>query len=40
MLDGVVDKGDLFQPDQIHPTAAAQPIILETVWKGLEPLLK
>jgi len=40
MLAGVVDQGELFQPDQIHPTAAAQPLILETVWKGLEPLLK
>ena len=40
LLAGVADKGDLFQPDQIHPIAAAQPVILETVWKGLEPLLK
>jgi len=40
MLAGVADQDDLFQPDQIHPTAAAQPVILETVWKGLEPLLK
>ena len=29
-----------FQPDGIHPTAAAQPIMLDTVWKGLRPLLK
>ena len=29
-----------FQPDQLHPTAEAQPILLETVWRRLEPLLK
>jgi acyl-CoA thioesterase-1 len=31
---------ELFQPDGIHPTEAAQPVMLETVWKGLRPLLK
>jgi acyl-CoA thioesterase-1 len=40
LLDGIGEHRELFQPDQIHPTAAAQPLILETVWKGLEPLLK
>jgi acyl-CoA thioesterase-1 len=40
LLDGVADKRELFLSDQIHPTAQAQPIILDTVWKGLEPLLK
>jgi acyl-CoA thioesterase-1 len=40
LLDGIADKRDLFLADQIHPGAQAQPIILETVWKGLEPLLR
>ena len=40
LLDGIADNRDLFLADQIHPSAQAQPIILETVWKGLEPLLK
>jgi len=40
LLDGVADRRDLFLPDNLHPTAAAQPIILDNVWKGLEPLLK
>ncbi|WP_407280294.1 arylesterase [Aromatoleum evansii] len=40
LLDGFADKPDLFQPDGIHPTAEAQPLILETVWKGLKGLLK
>ncbi len=39
LLDGVADNRDLFQPDQLHPTAAAQPRILENVWPVLEPLL-
>ncbi len=40
LFDGFADKPDLFQADGIHPTAAAQPLILDTVWKGLAPLLK
>ena len=31
---------DLFQPDGIHPTESAQPVMLESVWKRLRPLLK
>jgi acyl-CoA thioesterase-1 len=40
LLDGVADKRELFQPDQIHPTAEAQAAILAAVWQGLAPLLK
>ena len=40
LLQGVADRRELMQPDNIHPTAAAQPVILETVWKELLPLLK
>jgi acyl-CoA thioesterase-1 len=40
LLDGIGETRELFQPDQIHPTAAAQPLILDTVWKGLAPLLE
>ena len=29
-----------FQPDRIHPTAAAQPTLLDTVWPSLVKLLK
>ena len=28
-----------FQPDRIHPTAAAQPKLLDNVWPALLPLL-
>jgi len=40
LLDGMGDQRNLFLSDQIHPSAQAQPLILDTVWKGLEPLLK
>jgi len=40
LLEGIADKPDLFQADQLHPTASAQPIILDNVWKTLEPLLR
>jgi len=39
LLDGVAEHPELFQPDQLHPIAAAQPQLLDTVWRGLEPLL-
>ncbi|MDR1367515.1 MAG: arylesterase [Candidatus Accumulibacter sp.] len=40
LLDGVADRPEFFQPDNLHPTAEAQPRLLENVWKGLGPLLK
>jgi acyl-CoA thioesterase-1 len=40
LLEGIGDKPELFQADQLHPTAAAQPIIADNVWKVLEPLLR
>ncbi len=30
----------LFQDDGVHPTAAAQPLLLDHVWPRLEPLLE
>nr|WP_307727796.1 arylesterase [Massilia sp. TS11] len=40
MLEGVADKPELFQADRIHPTAAAHPTILNTIWPPLAALLK
>lgn len=40
LLEGIADKPDLFQADQLHPTAAAQSRIADNVWSVLEPLLK
>jgi len=38
-LEGVAETTELMQPDGIHPSAEAQPRILENVWQGLNPLL-
>lgn len=40
LLEGIADRRDLFQADQLHPSAAAQPRILENVWPALAPLLR
>ena len=40
LLEDVAANDSLFQTDRIHPTEAAQPLILERVWKALAPLLK
>ena len=42
-LKGVADRAnalELFQPDRIHPTAAAHPIILGNMWPEIQKLLK
>jgi acyl-CoA thioesterase-1 len=38
-LAGVAEDRSLMQEDGIHPGAAAQPILLDTLWPYLEPLL-
>ena len=43
LLAGVADDPDpvrWFQPDRIHPVAAAHPRILETVWPVMQPWLR
>jgi len=40
LLQGLVESADNFQADQLHPTAAAQPRVLDNVWPTLEPLLR
>jgi acyl-CoA thioesterase-1 len=40
LLEGMATNMDLFQADGIHPNEAAQSILAENVWKGLEPMLK
>ncbi len=39
LLEDVALNEQLMQDDGIHPTAEAQPIILDNVWPALEPLL-
>jgi acyl-CoA thioesterase-1 len=40
MLDGVATDRKLMQPDGIHPTVEAQPLLLTNVWPHLEALLE
>ncbi|MFG6448492.1 arylesterase [Roseateles sp. BYS180W] len=42
LLAGVADRPDAlqwFQPDRIHPAAKAQPVMMDNVWRALQPLL-
>ena len=39
-FEGFGEHSDLFQADRIHPTAAAQPLLLDNIWPVLLPLLK
>ena len=38
LLEGL-DKREQFQGDNLHPTAAAQPILLENVWRKLPAMM-
>ena len=38
-LQAIALDESLFLPDRLHPTAEAQPILLDEVWDFLEPLL-
>ena len=40
LLEGVATDPKLMQDDGLHPLAAAEPHVLETVWPVLEPVLK
>jgi acyl-CoA thioesterase-1 len=39
LLEGVANQEQLFQGDRIHPTAGAQPIMLNNVWPHMKRLL-
>lgn len=40
LLEPIALDDNAFQPDRLHPTAAAQPKLLDHVWPALRPLLK
>ena len=40
LLERIAARADYFQLDMVHPTAAAQSLILEEVWTHLEPVLR
>ncbi len=39
LLEGIAFDERNFQADRLHPTAAVQPRLLDTVWAALKPLL-
>lgn len=40
LLERIATERAWFQADGLHPTAQAQPLLLDTVWPALEPLLR
>jgi acyl-CoA thioesterase-1 len=38
-LAPLLERPDLFQSDRMHPTAEAQPLLLDTIWPRLQPML-
>ncbi|HZM35878.1 MAG TPA: arylesterase [Burkholderiales bacterium] len=38
-LEGFAEDPAMFQDDRIHPTEAAQPVMMERIWKALRPIL-
>jgi len=39
-LEAIIGDTGYFQPDRIHPSEEAQPLLFDTVWPALEPLLR
>ncbi|WP_374604224.1 arylesterase [Niveibacterium sp.] len=40
LMEGFAQTNTYFQADGLHPTAAAQPRVLDNIWPTLKPLLK
>lgn len=40
ILENVATRDSMMQDDDIHPTASAQPTILDNIWPALGPLLE
>lgn len=40
LFDGIAAQPENFQADGLHPTAQAQPVLLDNVWRQLAPMLK
>lgn len=40
LFEGFAENGAYFQNDGVHPTSEGQTLMLDTVWKGLKPLLR
>jgi acyl-CoA thioesterase-1 len=39
LLEGIADKPEMFQADQLHPTAEGEVRVAENVWATLKPVL-
>jgi len=39
LFEGFAERRDMYQSDDLHPNAQAQPIMLDNVWRTLEPML-
>lgn len=39
LLEAIADKPEMFQADQLHPTAEGEVRVADTVWAALKPLL-
>ncbi|HUY04321.1 MAG TPA: arylesterase, partial [Rhodocyclaceae bacterium] len=40
LFAGFAENRDAFQQDGLHPTAAMQPVMLDSIWRVLLPLLR
>ena len=40
LFEGFGEDAKFFQADRVHPTSEAQALMLDSVWKGLKPMLK
>jgi acyl-CoA thioesterase-1 len=40
LLQGIEQRRELFQSDNMHPSAAAQPMLMQNIWQALLPLLQ
>jgi len=40
LMEGVIDRMELRQPDELHPNADGHAVMAETMWKHLRPLMK
>ena len=40
LLAGIADRPEMFQPDGLHPTKDAQPLILGNIWPKVKSLLR
>jgi acyl-CoA thioesterase-1 len=40
LMAGIATQPERFQADGLHPTAQAQPALLDNVWRELKPMLK